>query len=84
MVDFPQQHEVHFPGNASPVEVAPWNVDPPHPQPAHSHYPLPVPGQLYGYAGVVPDGMVSTSIGVVMISHSREAYIRRVILGPTS
>jgi len=58
MVDFPQQHGVLLPGNVSPPADAPWNVAPPHPQSAPSYYPLPVPGQPHGYAGVVvPDGM---------------------------
>ena len=71
MADFPQQHrqhEAHFPGNASPAADAPWNVAPPHPLSVPLYYPLPVPGQPHGYAGVVPDGVVS--IGVVLISHS--------------
>ena len=61
MADFPRQHEVHFSGNrdASPVADAPWNVAPPHSQSVPSYYPLPVRGQPHGYAGVVPDGVVS-------------------------
>jgi hypothetical protein len=84
MADFPQQHEVQFPGNASPAADAPLNDAPPHPQPAPSYCPLPVPGQPHGhgYAGVVPDGVVS--IGVAMISHSRGAHMRCAILVPTS
>lgn len=70
MADFPQQHEVHFPANASRAEDTPRNVVPPHPQSAPSYYPLPAPGQLHDYAGVVPDGEVS--IGVAMIFHSRK------------
>jgi hypothetical protein len=74
MADFPQQHEVHFPGNASPAAGAPRNDAPPHPQSAPSYCPLPAPGLLHGYAGVVPDGVVS--IGVAMITHSRGAHMR--------
>jgi hypothetical protein len=79
MADFPQQHEVHFPGNASPAADAPRDVAPPHPQSAPSYYPLPVP---HGNAGVMPDGVVS--IGVAIISHSQGAHMRCVILVPTS
>lgn len=59
MADFPQQREVHFPVNASPAADAPWNVPPPHPHSAPMYYPLPVPGQPHGYAGVAPDDVVS-------------------------
>ena len=72
MVDSPQQYEVHVPGHRdmSPAAAdAHWNVTPPHPQSVPAYYPLPVPGQPHGYAGVVPDGVVS--IGVTLISHSR-------------
>jgi hypothetical protein len=82
MADSPQQHEVRFPGNASPVADAPWNDFPPLPQSVPPYYPLPVPGQPHGYAGVVPDGVVS--IGVAVISHSRGAYLLFAILVPTS
>ena len=67
MADFPQQHKVHFPGNASAVVDAPLNVALPYPQSASLYYPLPVPGQPYGYAGVVKNDVVS--IDVVAISH---------------
>jgi hypothetical protein len=80
MADFPQQHEVYFQGNAdAPLPV---NDAPPHPQSAPSYYPLPIPGQPHGYAGVVPDGVVS--ISVAMISYSRGAHMRCAILVPTS
>ena len=80
----PQQHEVYFPGNASPPADAPLNGAPPHPQSTPSYYPLQVPvlGQPHGYAGVAPDGVVS--IGVAMISHSRGAHMRCANLVPTS
>ena len=58
MADFPQQYEVHVPERT---------VSPPHPGPAPPYYPVPVPGQPHGFAGVVPDDEVS--IDVVVISH---------------
>jgi hypothetical protein len=82
MADFPQRDEVHFPGNASPSADAPRNVAASHPQSAPLYYRLPVLEQPYGYAGVGPDGVVS--IGVAIISHSREAHMRCAILVPTS
>ena len=79
MANFPQQHEVHFPGNASATADPPWNVALPRPQ--LGIYPVPVLRQPRGYAGVVPDDMVS--IGVAMISHSQGAHMCCAILVST-
>src|SRR6267154_2843676 len=61
---FPQQHEVHFPGNLSHAADAPRNATsfppPHHPQSAPSPYPRSlVPTQLHGHAGVLRDAVVS-------------------------
>jgi hypothetical protein len=53
---FPQQHNVHFPGNPSYTADAPWNATgflPPQPPQPASPYPRPLPGQLHGHAGVL-------------------------------
>lgn len=68
MADFPQQYEVHFPGNASPAADAPRDVAPPHPQSVPSYYLLPAP---HGQAGVMPDGVVSIGID---LSFTRGSY----------
>ena len=80
MADFPRP--IHFREDEFAVAAAadaPWNIAPAHPQPGPPYYPVTVPGQPHGYAGVlVPDGMVS--IGVEMISHSQGAHMRYAIL----
>ena len=67
-MDFPQQGEVHFPGNASPAADAPLSVTtfqanfpaPQHPQSASLSHRRPVPGQPpHDHADVVRDAVVS-------------------------